>query len=54
MDDVAHWMPMDDIKRHELSKNCWCNPTQDDEHLGVWVHHAADGRESYEQGRKPH
>lgn len=45
---------MDDIRLHQLSKDCWCRPTQDDDYPEVWVHNSADGREPYERGRKKH
>lgn len=50
----SHIVPLNDLKRHRLSRDCWCCPTQDDEYPEVWVHHSADGRESYERGRKKH
>jgi hypothetical protein len=50
----GHVFPVDDLKRHTPSKDCWCRPEQDDEYLGIWVHRSADGRESYEAGRKMH
>ena len=43
-----HVVPLGDLKEHELSEACWCEPDEDD---GVWVHHAADKRELYEDGR---
>lgn len=45
---AAHVIPLDDLRPHAELVNCWCRPTNDD---GVWVHHALDGREAYEQGR---
>jgi hypothetical protein len=47
-------LPLKDLKRHDLSRNCWCNPQQDDENPTVWIHNSADGREEYEAGRKMH
>lgn len=42
--------PLGDLREHDPdSEACWCNPTYDD---GVLVHHSADRREEYEQGRK--
>ena len=29
---------------------CWCNPTPDDDEPLVFLHHAMDSRELYEQG----
>ena len=49
-DYAAHVTPIDDLKPHEFNAECWCRPTDDD---GVWVHHAMDRREEYEEGRKP-
>lgn len=48
-----HVVPIDDIREHDLTPECWCGPTPDDEH-DVFVHHALDEREKYETGeRKP-
>ena len=42
---------VDDLREHDIAEDgkCWCVPTYDD---GVLVHHAADGREAYENGRE--
>lgn len=50
--DQIHTMPEDDLRRHEISPQCWCKPRQDDEEPALWIHNSLDGRESYEQGRK--
>lgn len=49
-----HVVPMNDLREHDPSPECWCRPDEDGEVPGVWRHHAADGREAYEQGRKRH
>ena len=49
MGDI-HVMPVDDLREHVDSRDCWCRPTYDD---GVWVHHSMDLREEYEEGRLP-
>ena len=47
-----HVCPLGDLKEHEISTKCWCEPELIE---GVWVHNSADGREDYENGdRKPH
>ena len=45
-----HVVPLDDLRTHAASRDCWCSPTDDE---GVFVHHSLDKRETYEQGRKP-
>ena len=41
-----HVIPLNDLKEHECSADCWCEPTLDDEAEGlVYVHHSLDGRE---------
>ena len=46
-----HVVPMNDLRDHVTNAECWCNPTQDDECLDVWVHHSMDRREhTIEQG----
>ena len=41
-------VPIADWATHRLGPLCWCRPDRDDD---VLVHHAADRREEYEQGR---
>lgn len=45
-----HVVPVSDTRMH-LPQDCWCGPTQDAEDPDLFVHHSADERESYEQGR---
>jgi hypothetical protein len=46
-----HVYPLDDLREHELSLDCWCKPYDDE---GVIVHNSMDQREKYETGeRKP-
>jgi hypothetical protein len=45
-----HALPLNDFRDHVESGQCWCRPTLDE---NVWVHHAMDQREQYEEGRKP-
>ena len=42
-----HVIPVDDLKPHAESAQCWCRPTDDD---GILVHHSMDRRESIERG----
>lgn len=49
-----HVMPVNDLREHESSLDCWCQPKRDDEHPIIIVHRSMDGREAYEQGRKLH
>lgn len=46
----VHVAPLADLRDHHASAICWCHPTEDDEEPDVWIHHALDGRETYEQG----
>lgn len=48
-----HVVPLSDLREHEASGKCWCRPTQDEEEPKLWIHHAMDRREEYENGRKP-
>lgn len=50
--ETVHIVPLNDLREHAASKDCWCKPTEDavDD---VWVHHSMDRREEYEEGRKP-
>lgn len=40
-----HVWPLDDLKDHELEKDCWCKPLLDG---NIIVHNSMDGREDYE------
>lgn len=42
--------PLDDLKPHTLTINCWCRPFVDGT---VIVHNSMDRREEYERGRMP-
>lgn len=44
-------VPVNDLREHELTPECWCKPTPDEEH-DVFTHHALDGREAFETGER--
>jgi hypothetical protein len=49
---IIHVIPADDEREHQLSTWCWCGPESFEVDAGgatIWVHHAADLREAYEQ-----
>lgn len=46
----THVVPIDDLRDHLPSSDCWCYPTEDE--AGVLVHHAMDGREAFETGER--
>lgn len=39
-------IPIDDIKEHIKSNQCWCNPDYDD---GIYIHNSLDNRELTEE-----
>jgi hypothetical protein len=52
-----HVVPIDDLREHDTDNaggRCWCRPeeTFDEHNNTIWVHHAMDRREEYEEGRK--
>ena len=47
LSDDWHVVPVNDLRDHAVSEDCWCGPTNDE---GVWVHHSLDRREEYEGG----
>lgn len=51
--EALHIVPINDLREHIASKDCWCGPTEDAQVDDVWVHHSMDKREEYEEGRKP-
>ena len=40
----THIVPMNDLKEHEMSCDCWCEPLFDQEG-NIFVHNSFDGRE---------
>lgn len=40
----THVVPLNDLKEHALSCDCWCQPFFDRDH-NIFVHHSFDGRE---------
>lgn len=47
--DEIHVAPIGDMRSHEFSGACWCDPIIDD---GLVIHNSADGREVYERGER--
>ena len=39
-------IPLDDIKEHVPSNQCWCSPDYED---GIYIHHSMDNRELTEE-----
>lgn len=50
--EILHIIPLNDTRDHMPFPECWCAPEEDAEHQGVFVHHSADGREDFEEGRR--
>jgi hypothetical protein len=51
---VIHVLPVDDLREHRASVECWCHPTPHEDEPKVILHHSMDLREQYESGeRKP-
>lgn len=48
-----HTIPVNDLREHETSRECWCRPKQDEDEPSLWIHNSMDRREEYEEGRKP-
>jgi hypothetical protein len=52
MPRTQHVIPVDDEREHDETPYCWCGPDGTEVDAGgatIWVHHAADLREAYEQ-----
>lgn len=43
---AEHVLPVDDLRPHAETADCWCRPTDDD---GIWVHNSMDRREFTER-----
>jgi len=52
MTEAVHVVPLNDLREHTANADCWCEPSEEYEWPGVWVHHSMDRREEYEQGRQ--
>lgn len=51
----THVVPECDLRTHELTARCWCQPERDVEEPSVIAHQALDQRELYETGAlRPH
>lgn len=50
-DSEEHIIPLEDLRDHDCSGECWCKPEEDDEDP-LWVHKSMDGREAFEEGRR--
>jgi len=48
----THVWPLNDLRKHDLTKDCWCDPRKDYEEFDLYIHRLMDKRELYEQGRK--
>ena len=48
----AHVKPINDLRPHISSIDCWCNPTPIEHCPSVINHRSMDLREEYERGRK--
>ena len=52
MSDI-HVLPINDLREHEETDQCWCRPARDEEEPSVVIHNSMDRREEYERGRLP-
>jgi hypothetical protein len=48
---VTHIVPVDDLRPHELTSDCWCHPHLDHEDW-IATHQSADCREDFENGKR--
>ena len=46
-----HVCPVNDLRPHEVTRQCWCRPKEDAEESLLIVHNSMDGRENYENGK---
>lgn len=53
MTATVHVLPVNDLREHIESEECWCRPRIEDEPNGqVIVHNSMDGRELVERGER--
>jgi hypothetical protein len=48
----VHVIPKDDLRPHDCAEKCWCEPEEDHETLGLFLHNSMDGREAFEAGKR--
>lgn len=49
-----HVIPLDDLRDHVASSDCWCKPFEDPDPeapAGLWAHNSMDRRELLEEGK---
>jgi hypothetical protein len=51
-DQMKHVVPVEDMRPHRHSINCWCRPIHDQIDGAVIVHNAMDEREKAEEAVK--
>ena len=47
-----HVIPINDLREHDATQECWCKPIEDSECDAVWIHNSMDGREKFETGER--
>lgn len=52
--NIWHIVPLNDLRDHEESVDCWCQPELlDDDYLdSVYLHASMDGREAFDSGTR--
>lgn len=45
---MIHVAPVDDLREHQMSLQCWCCPRRDDEEPDLVIHNSMDRREEFE------
>lgn len=46
VEESIHVVPLDDLKDHDHTGECWCNPEPEyDNPVMVYIHNSLDGRE---------
>lgn len=47
--NVPHVLPINDLREHDETSQCWCKPIYDE---GIYIHNSMDGREKFETGER--
>ena len=40
-----HVVPLNDLREHDETPECWCRPVESEEESSVWIHNSMDRRE---------
>lgn len=52
MGEDVHVLPLNDLRDHDETADCWCKPRRDEDEPRVVIHNSLDQRELHETGKR--